>query len=119
MGPAAWDAGNSRKHLLDAIDASLRRLSTDYVDLYQLQAMDTILRSGRARYVGVSNILAYSLAKALGRQDTLKLTRFVSAQPRYNLLFREVEREHQSAIPRSCRICSNRSVVAIGDGKQY
>jgi aryl-alcohol dehydrogenase-like predicted oxidoreductase len=49
--------------------------------------------SGRARYIGVSNILAYRLAKALGRQDTLKLTRFVSAQPRYNLLFREAERE--------------------------
>src|ERR1700676_4978538 len=106
MGPAAWDAGSSRKHLLDAIDASLRRLDTDYVDLYQLhlddsatpidemaEAMDTIVRSGRARYIGVSNILAYRLAKALGRQDTLKLTRFVSAQPRYNLLFREVERE--------------------------
>jgi 1-deoxyxylulose-5-phosphate synthase len=106
MGPAAWDAGNSRKHLLDAIDASLRRLNTDYVDLYQLHiddpvtpmdevvgAMDTIVRSGRARYIGVSNILAYRLAKALGRQDTLKLTRFVSVQPRYNLLFREVERE--------------------------
>src|ERR1700694_3014249 len=56
-------------------------------------AMDTIVRSGRARYIGVSNILAYRLAKALGRQDTLRLTRFVSAQPRYNLLFREVERE--------------------------
>ena len=56
-------------------------------------AMDTIVRSGRARYIGVSNFLAYRLAKALGRQDTLKLTRFVSAQPRYNLLFREVERE--------------------------
>jgi 1-deoxyxylulose-5-phosphate synthase len=106
MGPAAWDAGNSRKHLLDAIDASLRRLNTDYVDLYQLhmddpvtpidemvRAMDTILRSGRARYIGVSNFLAYRLAKALGRQDTLKLTRFVSVQPRYNLLFREGERE--------------------------
>jgi aryl-alcohol dehydrogenase-like predicted oxidoreductase len=106
MGPAAWDAGSSRKHLLDAIDASLRRLNTDYVDLYQLHmddpftpidemvgAMDTIVRSGRARYIGVSNILAYRLAKALGRQDMLKLTRFVSAQPRYNLLFREVERE--------------------------
>jgi aryl-alcohol dehydrogenase-like predicted oxidoreductase len=106
MGPAAWDAGNSRKHLLDAIDASLRRLNTDYVDLYQLHtddpiapidemagAMDTIVRSGRARYIGVSNFFAYRLAKALGRQDTLKLTRFVSAQPRYNLLFREVERE--------------------------
>jgi 1-deoxyxylulose-5-phosphate synthase len=106
MGPAAWDAGSSRKHLLDAVDASLRRLNTDYVDLYQLHrddpatptdetvgAMDTILRSGRARYIGVSNFLAYRLAKALGRQDTLKLTRFVSAQPRYNLLFREIERE--------------------------
>jgi aryl-alcohol dehydrogenase-like predicted oxidoreductase len=106
MGPAAWDVGSSRKHLLDAIDASLRRLNTDYVDLYQLHiddpitpidemvgAMDTIVRSGRARYVGVSNFLAYRLAKALGRQDTLKLTRFVSVQPRYNLLFREVERE--------------------------
>lgn len=106
MGPAAWDAGNSRKHLLDAIDASLRRLKTDYVDVYQLhmddpatpmdevaEAVDTIVRSGKARYVGVSNWLAYRLAKALGRQDTLRLTRFVSTQPRYNLLFREVERE--------------------------
>jgi 1-deoxyxylulose-5-phosphate synthase len=106
MGPAAWDAGSSRKHLLDAIDASLRRLNTDYVDLYQLHmddpvtpidemvgTMDTIARSGRARYIGVSNFLAYRLAKALGRQDALKLTRFVSAQPRYNLLFREIERE--------------------------
>jgi len=106
MGPAPWDAGSSRKHLLDAVDASLRRLNTDYVDLYQLHmddlatpidemaaAMDTIVSSGRARYIGVSNFLAYRLAKTLGRQDTLKLTRFVSAQPRYNLLFREVERE--------------------------
>jgi aryl-alcohol dehydrogenase-like predicted oxidoreductase len=106
MGPAAWDAGSSRKHLLDAVDASLRRLNTDYVDLYQLHmddpitpvdemvgAMDTIVRSGKARYIGVSNFLAYRLAKALGRQDTLRLTRFVSVQPRYNLLFREVERE--------------------------
>ena len=106
MGPAVWDTGNSRKHLLDAIDASLRRLETDYVDLYQLhmddpttpldemaEAMDTIVRSGKARYVGVSNFLAYRLARALGRQDARKLTRFVSAQPRYNLLFREGERE--------------------------
>src|SRR5580698_5695532 len=106
MGPSAWDQGNSRKHLLDAIDASLRRLGTDYVDLYQLhmddpetpldevvEAMDRIVRSGKARYIGVSNFLAYRLAKALGLQDTLRLARFVSAQPRYNLLFREVERE--------------------------
>ena len=106
MGPASWDQGNSRKHLLDAVDASLRRLNTDYVDLYQLhmddpvtpldemvEAMDAIGRSGKARYIGVSNFLAYRLARALGLQDILKLTRFVSTQPRYNLLFREVERE--------------------------
>jgi aryl-alcohol dehydrogenase-like predicted oxidoreductase len=106
MGPAAWDQGSSRKHLMDAIDASLRRLDTDYVDLYQLhmddaatpidetvEAMDSIVRSGRARYIGVSNFLAYRLARALGRQDTLRLIRFVSVQPRYNLLFREIERE--------------------------
>jgi 1-deoxyxylulose-5-phosphate synthase len=106
MGPSAWDAGNSRKHILDAVEASLRRLNTDYIDLYQLhmddpatsldemaEAMDSIVRSGKARYIGVSNFLAYRLARALGRQDALKLTRFVLAQPRYNLLFREVERE--------------------------
>src|ERR1700674_2923144 len=106
MGPAACDAGSSRKHLLDAIDASLRRLSTDYVDLYQLhmddpatpldetaEALDAIIRSGRARYIGVSNFLAYRLARAIGRQDALRLVRFVSVQPRYNLLFREIERE--------------------------
>jgi 1-deoxyxylulose-5-phosphate synthase len=106
MGPAAWNQGSSRKHLIDAIDASLRRLDTDYVDLYQLhmddpatpidetvEAMDAIVRSGKARYIGVSNFLAYRLAKSLGRQDTLRLMRFVSVQPRYNLLFREIERE--------------------------
>src|SRR3984893_17857749 len=106
MGPAAWDAGSSRKHLLDAIDASLRRLNTDYVDLYQLhmddpatpldetaEALDVIVRSGKARYIGASNFLAYRLARAIGRQDALRLVRFVSVQPRYNLLFREIERE--------------------------
>jgi len=106
MGPADWDQGASRKHLLDAIDASLRRLNTDYVDLYQLhaddlktpldetlEALDSIVRSGKARYVGVSNFLAYRLARALGRSDLLRLCRFVSVQPRYSLLFREIERE--------------------------
>lgn len=105
-GPAAWDKGASRKHLLDAIEASLRRLGTDYVDLYQLhmddpstpldetaEALDAIVRSGKARYIGVSNFLAYRLARAVGRQDALRLVRFVSVQPRYNLLFREIERE--------------------------
>ncbi|MBB1604759.1 aldo/keto reductase [Variovorax sp. UMC13] len=106
MGPNAWDQGASRKHLLAAIDASLARLQLDHVDLYQLhsddretpldeaiEAMDTIVKSGRARYIGVSNFLAYRLARALGRADYLRLTRFVSVQPRYSLLFREIERE--------------------------
>jgi aryl-alcohol dehydrogenase (NADP+) len=106
MGPNEWDQGASRKHLLDAIDASLRRLRTDYVDLYQLhaddsrtpldetlEALDAIVRSGKARYIGVSNFLAYRLARVLGRSDVRRLTRIVSVQPRYSLLFREVERE--------------------------
>ena len=85
MGPTPWDQGASRKHLLDAIDASLQRLQTDYVDLYQLhsddretpldetlEALDAIVRSGKARYVGVSNFLAYRLARALGRSDAAR-----------------------------------------------
>jgi aryl-alcohol dehydrogenase-like predicted oxidoreductase len=106
MGPRAWDQGSSRKHLLDAIDASLRRLRTDYVDLYQLhfedpatpldetlEALDAIVRSGKARYVGVSNFLAYRVAKALGRSELKGWARIVSLQPRYNLIFRQIERE--------------------------
>jgi aryl-alcohol dehydrogenase-like predicted oxidoreductase len=106
MGPEEWQRGASRKHLLDAIDASLKRLQTDYVDLYQLhsddestpldetlEALDTIVKSGRARYIGVSNFLAWRLATALGRSDVRHLTRVTSVQPRYSLLFREIERE--------------------------
>jgi 1-deoxyxylulose-5-phosphate synthase len=106
VGPNEWDEGTSRKHLLDAIEASLRRLKTDYVDLYQLhwddqrvpldetlEALDHIVRSGKARYIGVSNFLSYRLARALGKADSRRLARFVSVQPRYNLLFREIERE--------------------------
>ena len=106
VGPQRWDQGASRKHLLDAIDASLARLQTDHVDLYQLhsddaetpldetlEALDIIVKSGRARYIGVSNFLAYRLARALGRAELLRVAKFVSVQPRYSLLFREIERE--------------------------
>ncbi|MCB0968469.1 MAG: aldo/keto reductase [Ilumatobacter sp.] len=105
-GPNVWDQGNSRKNIMRAIDASLRRLGTDYVDLYQihffdrstpidetLQAMDDLVRSGKVRYVGCSNTMAYQLARSIGRSEVLKVSRFESVQPRYNLLFRENERE--------------------------
>ena len=105
-GAAEWDQGASRKHLLDAVEASLRRLGIDYIDLYQLHADDratpldetlealhTLVQHGKVRYVGISNVLAYRLARALGRSDVLKAVRYVSVQPRYNLLFREIERE--------------------------
>jgi aryl-alcohol dehydrogenase-like predicted oxidoreductase len=105
-GPQAWDAGNSRRHIFDAVHASLRRLGTDYIDLYQLhgddpespldetlQALDDLVHSGKVRYIGCSNFLAYRVARALGRSEALGLARFDSVQPRYNLLFREFERE--------------------------
>jgi 1-deoxyxylulose-5-phosphate synthase len=106
MGPKPWDQGMSRKHILDAIDASLRRLGTDYVDLYQLhsydqntpidealEALDTVVRLGKARYVGVSNWPAYKVARAVGRSELKNIVRVDSVQPRYNLLFRSFERD--------------------------
>jgi aryl-alcohol dehydrogenase (NADP+) len=106
MSERRWDRGASRKHILDAIDGSLRRLRTDYVDLYQLhhpdpgtpideslRALDDVVRAGKARYVGCSNFPAYQVARALGRSEVLGVARFDSVQPRYNLLFRQIERD--------------------------
>jgi aryl-alcohol dehydrogenase (NADP+) len=106
MGTQAWQSGSSRKHVLDAVDASLRRLQTDYIDLYQLhgpdpqtpidetlRALDDLVCAGKVRYIGCSNFLAYQVARAIGRSEALGLARFDSVQPRYNLLFRQIERE--------------------------
>jgi aryl-alcohol dehydrogenase (NADP+) len=106
MSGRPWDRGASRKHVLDAIEGSLRRLRTDYVDLYQihhsdpgtpidetLRALDDVVRSGKARYVGCSNYHAYQVARALGKSEVLGVCRFETVQPRYNLLFRQIERE--------------------------
>jgi aryl-alcohol dehydrogenase (NADP+) len=105
-GPAPFDAGNSRKHIMAAVDASLRRLQTDYIDLYQLHGydratpidetlsvLDDLVHQGKVRYTGCSNFLTYQLVRAIGRSETLRLVRFDSVQPRYNLLFRQIERE--------------------------
>jgi aryl-alcohol dehydrogenase-like predicted oxidoreductase len=106
MGPNPWDMGNSRRHIMDSIDASLRRLQTDFIDLYQLHfddrgvpleeslgALNDLVRVGKVRYIGCSNYLAYRLALAVGKSESLGIARFDSVQPRYNLLFREFERE--------------------------
>ena len=87
-GPAPFDSGNSRKHILDAVEASLRRLQTDYIDLYQLHgydpatpidetlgALDDLVHQGKVRYLGCSNFLTYQLVRAVGRTETLRLAR--------------------------------------------
>jgi len=105
-GPAPFDGGNSRKHIMSAVEASLRRLQTDYIDLYQLHgydlqtpidetlgALDDLVHQGKVRYLGCSNFLTYQLVRAVGRTETLGLARLDCVQPRYNLLFRQIERE--------------------------
>jgi len=107
----AWNdkpnqGGLSRKHIFDAIDASLRRLGTDYVDLYQihrwdketpiketLEALHDVVKAGKARYIGASSMYAWQFAKALYQADQHGWTRFVSMQNHYNLVYREEERE--------------------------
>jgi aryl-alcohol dehydrogenase-like predicted oxidoreductase len=105
-GPGPNDEGLSRKHVLAAIDASLERLGTDYVDLYQIHRWDSetpieetmevlheVVRSGKARYIGASSMFAWQFAKAQHTADTHGWTRFVSMQNHYNLVYREEERE--------------------------
>jgi 1-deoxyxylulose-5-phosphate synthase len=100
------DRGLSRKHIAQSIDNSLRRLKTDYVDLYQIhrldrhtpieevcEALDDVVRSGKALYIGASTMWAWELMKLLGFQEREGLARFVSMQNHYNLLYREEERE--------------------------
>lgn len=106
IGDGPNDRGLSRKHLFDAIDGSLRRLGTDYVDLYQihrwdyatpieetLEALDDIVRAGKARYIGASSMFAFQFARALALAERRGWRRFVSMQNHYNLVYREEERE--------------------------
>jgi aryl-alcohol dehydrogenase-like predicted oxidoreductase len=107
MGPGPNDTGLSRQHILQGVEASLRRLRTDYIDLYQahwddrdtpleetLRAFDDLVRQGKVRYVGASNYHAWRLTRALWESDRRGYVRYESLQPKYNLVFRdEYERE--------------------------
>jgi aryl-alcohol dehydrogenase-like predicted oxidoreductase len=103
-GPNGWGLG--RKHILSAIDGSLRRLGTDHVDLYQvhrwdprtpieetMEALHDVVRAGKARFIGASTMFAWQFAKAQAAAERNGWTRFASMQPHYNLLYREEERE--------------------------
>jgi aryl-alcohol dehydrogenase (NADP+) len=106
MGDDPNQKGLSRKHIMHAIDASLRRLGTDYIDLYQihrfdyetrieetLEALHDVVKAGKARYVGASSMYAWQFARMLYIADRLGLTRFVTMQNHWNLVYREEERE--------------------------
>jgi aryl-alcohol dehydrogenase-like predicted oxidoreductase len=106
MGEGVNDLGNSRRHIIEQCEASLRRLQTDYIDLYQihrpepgtaidetLRALDDLVRSGKVRYLGASTFAAWQLVESLWTSKELGLHRFVVEQPPYNLLDRRIERE--------------------------
>ena len=106
MGPGPNRRGLSRKHILEACDASLRRLKTDFIDLYQihrwdfktpidetLEALDSLVRAGKVRYLGASSMAAWQFSKALHIAGERGWHRFVSMQNHYNLVYREEERE--------------------------
>jgi aryl-alcohol dehydrogenase-like predicted oxidoreductase len=106
MGPTANEGGLSRKHIKHAIDVSLKRLQLDYVDLYQihrydpttpieetLEALDAVVRAGKALYIGASSMFAWQMTRMLHTSERLGLARFVSMQNHYNLIYREEERE--------------------------
>lgn len=106
MGKGPNESGASRKHILDAVDASLKRLQTDYIDLYQmhrwdantpleetLQTLDDLVRWGKVRYIGCSNYTAWQQVKALGISERRGYARFVSNQPEYSPVNRKIERE--------------------------
>ena len=106
MGDDPNQRGLSRKHIMHSIDDSLRRLGTDYVDLYQIhrfdretpieetiEALDDVVKTGKALYLGASSMYAWQFEKMLYKADEMGLTRFVSMQNHYNLIYREEERE--------------------------
>jgi aryl-alcohol dehydrogenase-like predicted oxidoreductase len=119
MSKSPNDGGLSRKHIMSSIDSSLRRLKTDYVDIYQIhrwdyntpveetmEALHDIVKAGKALYIGASSMYSWQFAKALCTSDLHGWTRFVSMQPHYNLIYREEERE---MIP----LCQDQKIAII------
>ena len=119
MGSGPNDQGLSRQHVLSAIDASLERLGTDYVDLYQIhrwdyqapieetmEALHEVVRAGKARYIGASSMFAWQFAKAQNVAERHGWTRFASMQNHYNLIYREEEREMMP-------LCADQGVVVL------
>jgi len=106
VGPHPNDFGYSRRRIMEGIDQSLKRLNTDYIDLYQLhvwdhltpieetiRTLDDLVSSGKVRYIGCSNFLAWQMMKALSYSDFQNMVRFISIQPQYSLINREMDRE--------------------------
>src|ERR1700686_5038830 len=106
VGPGRNDVGASRGHIMDGVEASLRRLQTDHIDLYQIhandsvtpveetiRALDTLVQQGKVRYIGCSNWQAWKLAKALGISEFRNLARFDTLQAYYSIAGRDLERE--------------------------
>jgi 1-deoxyxylulose-5-phosphate synthase len=120
MGRRRFQRGLSRRHVFDAVDGSLRRLQTDYLDLLQLHSYDTftpieetlwalddLVHLGKVRYIGCSNFLAYQIARGLGISAARHWAPFVSAQHRYNLLYRQIE-------PEVLRLCAEDHLGVLG-----
>src|ERR1700744_4989184 len=119
MRPGPNGAGLSRRAIMSQIDASLQRLGTDYVDLYQIhrwdsatpieetmEALHDVVKAGKARYIGASSMYAWQFSKALYTSQLNGWTKFVSMQPYYNLLYREEERE-------MLRLCADQGIAVI------
>ena len=119
MGKSPNEAGLSRKHIMHAIDNSLRRLGMDYVDVYQIhrfdprtpieetiEALHDVVKAGKALYIGASSMYAWQFAKYLSLADSMGKTRFVSMQNHYNLVYREEEREMMP-------LCRDRGIAVI------
>ena len=128
MGPGPNDTGLSRTHIMEGVEASLRRLKTDYIDLYQahwddretpldesLRAFDDLVRQGKVRYLGASNYVAFRLTRALWESDKRGYVRYESIQPKYNLVIRdEYERELEPLCLEQQIACIPYSTLASG-----